>query len=250
MKLAFGFFGLALLAGCNHLGASHTTSVGSDGVEVTIDGGEVIKGSGKQAPNSLKLASFSKVRIDFPAIVTMQKGAPSATVTADDNLLPFLECKVEGNELVFHGTKNMHMEKMPTLRLTGEGIEAIYASGACQLTANSGLARRLDVNLNGATRFTLKGEFDQLGARLTGASKLSASGAATDLQLEVDGSSRVEAADLRSKTAKVEANGASNVEITVSEALTAEASGASSVSYAGSPKVTEDTSGASRITKR
>ncbi|HEX6126973.1 MAG TPA: DUF2807 domain-containing protein, partial [Pyrinomonadaceae bacterium] len=82
----------------------------------------------------------------------------------------------------------------------------------------------------------------------SGASKVNVSGEAASLIVDISGASSIEAEGLKAKEASVRASGASRVNVSVAEKLTAKASGASKIRYTGNPLTVEkNTSGASKI---
>jgi hypothetical protein len=71
------------------------------------------------------------------------------------------------------------------------------------------------------------------------------------LAIEASGSSDFSGFDMVSNECKVDASGASNIEVYAKDALDVLASGASNVDYKGQPRVkTLKTSGSSTLTKR
>jgi predicted porin len=69
--------------------------------------------------------------------------------------------------------------------------------------------------------------------------------------VEVSGASKIDAESLKSKTATVDASGASKVTLFVTERLNSDASGASKIEYSGNPaNVEKKTSGASSVRQK
>lgn len=103
-------------------------------------------------------------------------------------------------------------------------------SGAANARINSINSQEQDFDLSGAANIEIKSESNT-----------------QSLQADVSGASNLRAKMLTAKVAKVEASGASHIELTVTDELDAGASGASSVNYYGNPKARTDSSGASHI---
>jgi hypothetical protein len=150
-------------------------------------------------------------------------------------------------------------------------LYALTASGATNIKIVNGLSsEKLKINLSGAS--DLKGDIkaSTLMTELSGASNFKAtvqagafsvkgsgacdiqvSGSGDDLIVEVSGASSVKMYDYLVKGASVEASGASNIKVHVSDMLKAQASGASSIDYKGTASVKEQRStGASSIRHR
>jgi len=106
------------------------------------------------------------------------------------------------------------------------------------------------INLTGAATGHISGfssDFD-MGTKLSGASQLDISGRAGDIDANLSGASNLHGFNFETKTATIEASGASYVEVSTTEKLDVKASGASKVRYRGNPVVNSNTSGASEVT--
>lgn len=127
---------------------------------------------------------------------------------------------------------------------------AVSNSGAASAEFASINAAEFHLDLSGAANAHIgsvnsqKQDFD-----LSGAANLEIKSASNtqSLSADVSGASNLRAKLLTAKNAKVEASGASHIELTVTDELVAGASGASSVNYYGNPKANTDSSGASHI---
>ncbi|MEP6924289.1 MAG: head GIN domain-containing protein [Pyrinomonadaceae bacterium] len=106
-----------------------------------------------------------------------------------------------------------------------------------------------DLDISGASSAIVNNvKTESLKIDASGASKIEISGEARDLAVEVSGASKLDAENLKTERTKVEASGASKVSIFASEAVDADASGASKIVYSGNPKsVSKDASGASSV---
>lgn len=82
----------------------------------------------------------------------------------------------------------------------------------------------------------------------SGASKMEISGRTVDLNIESSGACKINAENLQSQNATIDASGASNINVSVAGDLKVDASGASKITYAGNPQnIEKDTSGAGSV---
>ncbi len=109
--------------------------------------------------------------------------------------------------------------------------------------------QNLSVGLSGASKSKIDVFTSKINIDISGASNLKLIGRANNLQLDLSGASGVDATNFAVKSASIEASGASNAKVSVSESILLEASGASNIKYLGNPKVKKSTSGAASITK-
>ncbi len=84
-----------------------------------------------------------------------------------------------------------------------------------------------------------------------GASKIKISGEVKNLNANASGASGIDAENLKTENAEVEASGASSATVAPTGELNANASGASGIIYAGEPKnIRQDASGMSSVKKK
>lgn len=131
---------------------------------------------------------------------------------------------------------------MPSLR-------SLKISGASNVKV-VGMIRvpKLSIQLDGASRFRGGVDAAELDLDLSGASALRLMGKIDRMRVDASGASDIKAFDATVQSCAVQLSGASDLQITVSQKLSAQASGASNIQYKGNPQQVEsDVSGASRI---
>lgn len=130
--------------------------------------------------------------------------------------------------------------------LTAEKLK-IVLSGASDLKGDI-KAGTLLVDLSGASNMKANVESNAFSVKGSGASDITIKGSGDDLVVDVSGATSVKMYDYQVKGASVEASGASDVNLNVSEMLKVKASGASSIDYKGAPSKKEiQSSGASSV---
>ncbi|WP_428654825.1 head GIN domain-containing protein [Runella sp.] len=132
---------------------------------------------------------------------------------------------------------------MPTLR----GVDF---SGA----VNSNIegftnTRDLDIELSGASKSTVDGDWERVYVDLSGASTLTLHGQGLSLTGDLSGASKLNGFDYAVDNVDLELSGASNANVLVDKTLKVDASGASSLRYRGSPEVRSNSSGGSSVKK-
>lgn len=127
-------------------------------------------------------------------------------------------------------------------------------SGASTLKVEGGInsdGGKMDIEVNGASNMTTALRAADIKFNLSGASQANVEGTTGGLNIEATGASDFKGYGLQIENCRVEASGASSVNITVSKKLDAQASGASSIGYKGDAVITNlDVSGASNVKKR
>ncbi len=216
--------------------------------------GRVVVGSGNLATRDVPASDFVRVDAGSTFQVEIVQGATFAvTVTADDNVLKYLDVGTSGDTLRLHLRSGFSLQRL-TLRakVTMPSLRGVDLSGAARATV-SGFrsADSLDIGLSGASSLSGDIQAGDSRADLSGASSLSLSGSGQDLSL---GGSGASSADLNSypvQGATVNLSGASRATVDASGTLNADLSGGSTLEYSGSPTLGRiNTSGGSSIRAR
>lgn len=216
-KLGFLIFLAALVVGFIAANSSSVGRLGDRPFSTTFNLGRV-SGSGTVANEQRNLSGFKAIDVGstFEVEVTAQKDF-SVTVEADDNILPLIETEVRRGVLNIECSQRVSPKTPMKIIISAPDIENIEASGAANLIINS--------IKNGGLRIDA-----------SGASKILVTGETAKLVVDVSGATKVDAEGLITENADLDASGASQVLVNVSNSLRTDASGASKIIYSGSPR--------------
>ncbi len=199
-KLSIAFLpGLLLIAGC-HVGG--------------------IMGNGHVVTDTRPVSDFSEIEANGGFRIEWHSGAPSLTVTTDQNLLQYITTENEDHRLRLHSRGNLWPSHHINVVISSTSRSGAKLTGAAQLTANQLSGPNFAVESTGAAKVQLDGKVDDLITDMTGASKL-------------------DAASLQTRTAEISSTGASKAEVAVSESLKVSITGAGKVVYSGNPPTVE-----------
>jgi hypothetical protein len=197
------------------------------------DGWGEVRGNGHVVSASRGVAPFDAIVADGAVRVVVERtGREGVTVTAEDNLLPYLESEVRGGVLYLGPVAGASLSPRREIVFRVESYEVleIEGSGASALEVEVGWVPEFRVRLSGASTATVWGEADVQHGVLSGAS-------------------RYDALDLDSFRAGLSLSGASRAMVWARDRLDVEASGASQVRFTGDPWVSARVSGASSVTR-
>ena len=210
-------------------------------------------GSGTVESQRIAVTSFSRLEVEDTFDVTVSVGQKAAVVIrVDEGHKDALDVSVTGDTLHV-GLQSGTSVRDATLEadVTVPALSRIDTSGASQVHLSDEIdADSLELVVSGAS--TLDGAVEISEGRLdvSGASRANLEGSAVRLDLSVAGASSVRGVAFKAQSLTATLSGASSVELTVTDSLSAEASGASSLRYKGSPQITrQEVSGLSSITQ-
>jgi hypothetical protein len=191
-----------------------------------------IRGNGHIVTQSRNVTPFVNIEASGPFQVEWHSGPPLASVTTDENLMPFIEASVSNRTFHVRTTRSVHPSDSIKLSLSSPSRESASLSGASRFTASQLSGPRFSLTTAGASKTTLDGNVEELIASMTGASELRAE-------------------SLQTRTAEIEVTGAGSARVNVRDTLKASITGAGKVEYSGNPAhVERQITGAGSIKKR
>lgn len=214
----------------------------------------VLIGSGNLETEEYAFTNFTKVEIssafDFEI---KQSGSYSINVTADDNVMDYVQVSKDGQTLKI-GLKTVTWLGPVTLRasVTMPQLSDLTVSGASHGTVSDfSSTEDLDITVSGASRVTGDITAGNVEFDISGASTIQLEGSANDMDASVSGASHLNLDAFIVNNADVNFSGASTGTVNLDGRLDANLSGASRLWYIGEPVMgTIDISGASTISKK
>jgi hypothetical protein len=192
-----------------------------------------IHGSGTAKTESRTVASFSKIHLSGSPDVEIAVGpAQSVAVTADDNIVPIIEARVEGDTLKIDAKQSYNTSLGVKVKITVPTLDGVSVSGSGNIHATGLKAEDMDASVTGSGDVTLKGAVDHLRAKITGSGEL-------------------QAGDLTAKSAHVTVTGSGDATVHATEELEASVTGSGDVRYSGNPpQVRKRITGSGNIAQR
>jgi hypothetical protein len=195
-------------------------------------GSDGIRGSGHAATVVRGVRDFRRIRVAGVGRVILERtGRESLSITADDNLVGYIESDVWGGTLHLRPTPGVSFnpETPIVFRVEAKNLDRIEGSGAVTFEADLGSQPELSVTLSGVCALEARGSLDALEVVLSGVTGY-------------------QGLALETHTARIVASGVSWATVSVTDRLDAAASGASFIRYAGDPsEVIAHTSGLGSI---
>jgi Putative auto-transporter adhesin, head GIN domain len=198
----------------------------------------VLIGSGNLETEAYTFANFTRVEISSPfEFEVKQSNSYSINVTADDNLMDYVQVTQEGQTLKIR-LRGITSLQHVTLRasVTMPELSGLTVSGASRGTVSDfSSAEDLNITVSGASMVTADITAGDIGFDVSGASLVQLEGSAADMVAVVSGASTFDLGDFAVTDANVKISGASTGTINLDGRLDANVSGASTLLYIGDP---------------
>jgi len=179
-----------------------------------------IIGNGHIVTDTRSVSDFSEIEANGGFQIEWRSGAPSLSITTDENLLRYIDNENSDHRLRLHSSGNLWPTHHINVVISSPNRAGAKLTGAARLTANQLSGHSFAIESTGAAKVTLDGNVD-------------------DLVTEMTGASRLDAASLQTKTAEISSTGASHAEVAVSDSLKVSITGAGKVIYSGNPSIVE-----------
>ena len=250
-KILFAIFFLAI---------AFTTKSCMLDVNLTI---KTIKGNGTLATKEISIEDYDKIEIAGNVELNYQQLEKQAylQVTIDENLLEYLDIRVENRTLYIQPAK------------TESGLNT-YNLSSTKFIVNTNSRQIRGIDLAGSGNINLlsdiqtdKLEFDLAGSGsvlsektihvgildidIAGSGTVAVKGKAETCNIDIAGSGRMPSPKLSVKHLRCDVAGSGNVEIDVSESIHCDIAGSGTIIYTGNPSsVKQDIAGSGKLVKK
>jgi hypothetical protein len=190
-----------------------------------------IEGSGQAATEKRDASGMHGIAMSIPGHLEVTQGErEGVTVTADDNLLPYLETVVDNGTLRVRTRNNTSVSFRTGVRVVvvARSIEHLALSGSGDIVASGIDVPALELRISGAGNAMLSGRAGELDARISGSGK-------------------VDAIKLATRDAEVKVSGSGHLRLNASKTLKTHITGAGDIEYYGDPAVERHVTGSGRI---
>ncbi len=224
-------------------------------VPVIFSSCQKIKGKGDVVTETRSTGSFSKVSLAMDATVYLTNGPElSVEVSAQENLLPYIQTKLENDRLVIKVKNNTvlgHHEPI-NVRITAPYVTALDVSGSGLIDVqNEWLGTTLETNISGSGKISLaQVQCGTLKANISGSGDIEAHGGqAASEDLTISGSGSIEFRYVIASDVSANISGSGDIYTQAGDLLDATISGSGNVYYLGNPQINVHISGSGNVMK-
>lgn len=213
-----------------------------------------IRGSGNVTTETRKLQDFRKLSVSGSMDVYFTQGPElEALIEAEDNVLPYIELREEGDKLEVRLRRNISLRTRRTIKITitAPHVEEIAMSGSGNVKLVNTLESDGQLSLNLSGSGDIEGRVNSPSVRVVsaGSGDIKLSGETKDLNVSTAGSGDFEGEDLMTEITKVNTAGSGNASVHASVKLEVNIVGSGDVRYKGSPEVQSHAAGSGSVRK-
>ena len=210
-----------------------------------------VAGSGVAKTEKRALTPFTQVSSSGSFEVDVAAGdAPSADVTADDNVLASIITEVKDGVLKVR-TKdgdNVSPKTPVVIKVTASApLAAVEHSGSGKVAVVDVPAKALALSSSGSGALSWTGPADGVTVKSSGSGSTTLTGKAAKLDATLSGSGKIDAGAFEGQDGKASLSGSGALHVNATATLDVSLSGSGRVTYAGSPKLTKKVSGSGKI---
>lgn len=226
-----------------------------------------VVGSGEVINQTIDISSFSRVTLEGFGTVFIEQGQTEhLSVQTDENILPLLDIRVRGKELVLgvkegfdvtpsHGIVfNLTARSLDRLTLSGSGafevgpVETsdmtVSLLGSGDISIKALTAENLSIDLNGSGNIVVDDiDVKTVDTALLGSGDIKLEGKTNTQKVNVAGSGNILAGDLETTSGDLSIPGSGNITVWISDELTVQVNGSGDIRYYGQPMIDQSGSG-------
>jgi hypothetical protein len=210
----------------------------------------IVEGNGITQIESRYAGQFSKVTSDGDFQVIIMPGNEYAVeVTAESNLLPYIETTVEGNELKIHtrGIRTLQNQLPIEVFITTPSLKSLRLSGSGNIETGFFSAENFHILVSGSGTIKTNIQAYNLNATISGSGNIILTGLANQTNFTISGSGIIDAYDLPQKYCETNISGSGNAYVNAQQTINASISGSGNVFYINYPRVNGHISGSGKI---
>ena len=180
--------------------------------------GNSIRGNGNTSSQKRDIGPFKKVEVSGAIQLNLTLGSEtiSATVLADENILPLIMTKVVGDVLRIYSEGSYTTKTQPIVNLSSPEVVELTSSGSSDVTL-------AEINQN------------EIAVSTSGSGDITVTGKANRAKLRVSGSASIRGVSLESKHLDAKISGSGSVKATARSSAVLQVSGSGSIQVWGNP---------------
>ncbi len=215
--------------------------------DIFVDGNGILRTESRGASNFREVSSSG----DFEVII-VPGTSYSVEVTAESNLLPYIETNVVGDKLRIY-TRSMyslHQNDPIEIYITTPVLQGVALSGSGYIKTGSFMSERFSATLSGSGEIETTISTDRLKANVSGSGNIFLEGEAFESEFVISGSGKIKSYDLDQEHLEASISGSGDMYVNVSRTIDAHISGSGKVYFVNYPVIHTSVSGSGGVVDR
>jgi hypothetical protein len=222
---------------------------------LALSGCGALRGSGNIVTQERSVGNVTQVEVTGIGRLEVTQGTPAQlTVTADDNLMKYIQTESQGDRLVISiraaGIPFLMLDPTETIvyKLRVPSPESLGLSGSGEIVASDLDVSSLGLDISGSGSAVVTNlKANDFEYRLSGSGKAEVTGETGREDITVSGSGRLTAGDFKAQQVSITVSGSGDATVWAVGSLDVNISGSGTVRYYGSPSVTQHVSGSGNL---
>jgi len=212
---------------------------------------QIIVGNGRMETERRSVSAFRSIAFSGSGELEIRPGSQMLAVTADANVLPFIESTVSGGRLHIGFKPGIAIIKASkvVVEITMPDLEALTISGSGSAVVGrfEGDSFKAAISGSGSLRADLG--YGIVDLHISGSGGIALAGRADEAIVRISGSGSLAARDFAAVDARIAISGSGDAEIRASKRLDADIGGSGSLRYWGAPRLSTDLKGSGSVRK-
>lgn len=209
-----------------------------------------IEGNGRLQTEERDAVYFDQVSSSGSFQVYVLPGdEPSIEVTAESNLLPYIETQIDGNQLTIKTKRSRNLNnKFPIeIYLFSPQVKQLQLSGSGLIETGHLEAERFEVSVSGSGKIKASVDAGELKAILSGSGQINLNGQCSHSEMRISGSGKIASYHLEQEDCQMTISGSGEALVNVSHTLDVNISGSGNVRYINTPVIHSNISGSGKV---
>lgn len=216
---------------------------------------KTVDGNGNVKTDERNVSGFSKIKCSGNYDVELTQGNTSVVkIETDENVLPYIETNVNGDELVIRTQEDVNIRPSDKVKvyITTTKLEAFKLSGSGDAKTmnkfSGGDYLNLEIAGSGSIHFDVN--TPTINSNIAGSGDIYLSGETKDSKIEIAGSGNYHADDLKTENATIKIAGSGDAWLFAESKLDIDIAGIGNVYYKGNATVNQKIAGTGKIEKK
>lgn len=199
------------------------------------------------------LSNISDIEVSGSFEVYIDNGKPEITIEAEENLIPYIITKSNGDRLKIRTKQNTNLRPNVPIKITvsASTLTDLDVTGSGKIVSNKPIITNepIELSVSGSGLINATVHTPQVEASITGSGKINVAGATRQVDVDVTGSGSFYGEQLKAETAKVDVTGSGNVQVFADHTLDASITGSGDIRYKGRAAVNKNVTGSGAVSQ-